>query len=488
MGYVTKEIDKYQMSLTPMSFDEMIEEGNPVRAIDAFVEMLDLSACKYVKPKETGRPPYNPKDMMKLYVYGYFNGIRTSRKLERECRRNIELMWLLNNLTPDDKTISNFRRDNKKAVISAFRQFSMLCQELNLIGKEIIAIDGSKFRACNARQRNFTKNKAAKMLIHYEDCAKKYIELLEQDSSDEEKVVTKDKLNAALKRIAELEAMANQIAEKGEISMTDPDSRHMSVSNNGTDIAHNVQIAVDEKNHLIVAMDVTSNAHDNGQLTPIAEQAKEALGVEEITALADKGYYNGKCLNHCQENGIKAIVSKPKFGGHAGDKNYAKDKFVYDKAKDVFICPADQELRCRSRSEKRIVYRGISCRACECVSECTTSESGREIVLREHNEVYLKADELFAKNIELYKKRQMIVEHPFGTIKRALGYTYFLTRGNANVKNESYLHCLTYNLKRAVNIVGVAPLIDAMSVKTGKTAKEISVNLAVFGFLAKSSL
>ena len=491
MGYVTKDFDRNQLNFMPISFDELIDENNPVRVIEAFVEMLDIEKleCSYATPSKTGRPPYNPKDMLKLYIYGYFNGIRTSRKLEKECKRNIELMWLLNNLTPDDKTISDFRKDNKKAVISTFKQFSMLCQELNLIGKEIVAIDGSKFRACNSRHKSYTKRKVAKMLEYYEECAKKYIELMETDEPTGSVCNLNQKLDKALNRIKELNALAAEIEEKGEISMTDPDSRHMSVSNNGTDISHNVQIAVDEKNHLIVAADVTSNAQDNGQLTPMAKMAKAELGVDEIIALADKGYYNGECLKHCQENGITAIVSKQKLANATGNPDYAKDKFKYDKEKDIYICPMGKKLKRVSKiGSKRTNYRCFQCGDCPNKDKCTTSDKGRRISPTEYEEIYQKADKLFAENLELYKKRQMIVEHPFGTIKRALGYTYFLTRGNENVKNESYLHCLIYNLKRVINIMGIPRLIDAIKAKKAKSSDIFTTQfcrlLRVFRILA----
>jgi len=483
MGYVTKDFDRNQLNFMPLSFDELIDENNPVRVIDAFVEMLDMNQleCSYAMPRKTGRPPYNPKDMLKLYIYGYFNGIRTSRKLERECKRNIELMWLLKNLIPDDKTISDFRKDNKKAVISTFKQFSMLCQELNLIGKEIIAIDGSKFRACNSRHKSYTKRKVAKMLEYYEDCAKKYIELMEMDEPAENTCNLNQKLEKALGRIKELNEMAVEIEEKGEISITDTDSRHMSVSNNGTDISHNVQTVVDEKHHLIVAVDVTSNAQDNGQLTPMVEMAKAELVVDEITVLADKGYYNGECLKHCFENGITAIVSKQKSGSRTGDENYSRDKFKYDKEKDIFICPQGHELKCvSSKKSKQIKYKTRECKKCPYRINCTQSDRGREIVLNEYHEIYEKADKLFAENLELYNKRQMIVEHPFGTIKRALGYTYFLTRGNENVKNESYLHCLTYNLKRVINIMGIPPLIEAIKAKKAKSRDIFAAQFCYF--------
>ncbi len=321
MSYIKNEFDRNQVSMLPISFDELISEDNPVRVIDAFVDASDLSQCKYANVKSVGRPAYRPQDMMKLYLYGYFNGIRSSRKLERECSRNIEVMWLLSNLKPDDKTICNFRKDNKKAIKSIFKQFSMLCNELNLIGKEIVAIDGSKFRANNARQNTYTKNKVAKMLQYYEESADKYLKLLEETegSENEEVRVKLDHIQNKIKEIAQLE---KAVEEKGGISVTDPDSKHMSVSNNGTDVSHNVQIAVDEKAHLVVALDVTSSPVDQGQLSLMSEKVKKELGVAELTVLADKGYYNGACLKHCQENGIKAIVSRQ----NAPSKSFAKNR------------------------------------------------------------------------------------------------------------------------------------------------------------------
>lgn len=466
MGFVTNDFDRNQYSLIPMSLDEMIGENNPVRVVEAFVDTLDLSFCKYHKPKNTGRPPYNPKDLMKLYVYGYFNGIRTSRKLEKECKRNIELMWLLENLAPDDKTICDFRKENKQAVTNIFKQFSMLCNELDLVGKEIVAIDGSKFRACNSRRNNLTKNKVAKMLKHYEECAAKYMELLDTNTEPEGVELTKEKLEKALSRISELSEMAKHIERHGEISTTDPDSRHMSVSNNGTDVSHNVQIAVDSKYDLIIAIDVNSQPQDNGQLGTMAEKAKTELEVDKIVALADKGYYNGKCLKYCQENGITAIVSKQKMGSHTGDENFSKDKFQYDKERDVYVCPMGNELTRKSTEKaRRAKYRTDKCASCSKKSNCTTGKKGREITETEYRDAYKIADKLFKENKELYKKRQMIVEHPFGTIKRSFGFGYFLTIGNENVENETYWHCLTYNLKRVINIVGIAPLIAALKQK-----------------------
>jgi len=390
----------------------------------------------------------------------------------------MEMQWLLEAIVPNYHSISDFRKDNKKAVINTFKQFSMLCQELNLIGKEIVAIDGSKFRACNSRHRSYTKNKVAKMLKYYEDCAEKYMELIGKDEPAENTSNLNQRLEKALGRIKELNEMAIKISETGEISITDPDSHHMSVSNNGTDISHNVQTAVDDKHHLIVAVAVTSNAQDNGQLSPMADKVKEELSVDEITVLADKGYYNGKCLKHCQENGITAIVSKQNMSNATGNPDYAKDKFIYDKEKDIYICPMGKKLKRVSKiGSKRTNYRCFGCGDCPNKDKCTTSDKGRRISPTEYEEIYQVADKLFAENLELYKRRQMIVEHPFGTIKRALGYTYFLTRGHENVKNESYLHCLAYNLKRVINIMGITPLIDAIK---AKMAKQDGNNPAIF--------
>jgi len=432
--------------------------------------------------------PYNPKDMLGLYVYGYFNGIRTSRKLERECGRNIELMWLLNSLAPDFKTIADFRKDNKTALIGVFKEFSLFCDEMNLIGKEMVAIDGSKFRACNSRRKNFTKRKIEKMLEHYEQSAKKYMELLEHiDDSDSElsnidKSNMQGKLLNAKRRIEELNQLQKEVEEKGEVSLTDPDARHMSVSNNGTDISHNVQTAVDSKHHLVVAIDVISNAADNGQLFSMAELTKQELNVEKITVVADKGYYNGKDLKSCEENGITAIVSKQKFNNGTCGENFTKDKFTYNKEEDCYVCPTGNKLKRISKVEAiRARYRCTECNDCPKKTSCTTNQKGREVSPTEYQEYYDRADKIFAENLYLYKKRQMIVEHPFGTIKRSLGYTYFLMRGNEKVKCETYLHFFVYNFKRVINILGITPFLDALKEKK-RNIDEINSRIFLYLF------
>ncbi|SNT32932.1 Transposase DDE domain-containing protein, partial [Anaerovirgula multivorans] len=323
---------------------------------------------------------------------------------------------------------------------------------------------------------------------YYEETAKKYIELLnENDKTDKETVkYTKEeitsKLEAAKKRIEELTEMAEEIQRNGEISITDPDAKHMSVSNNGTDIAHNVQIAVDSKSHLVVAVDVVSTPADQNQLHNMASKAVEELGLKEnndledetshaekeiITVLADKGYYSGEELEKCKNDHIKTIVPKQKSGTKTGDEEYIKDKFIYDKDKDIYICPGGKELQNISKtSSKDKVYRNTkACSKCKHKDKCTTSKKGRVIKRGPYQETYDEVDKITLENKELYRQRQMIVEHPFGTIKRALGFTYFLTRGNENVKSESCMHFFTYNLIRVINILGAKELTRILKAK-----------------------
>lgn len=487
--------NRNQLNMLPISLDEMIAEDNPVRVIDALVDSLDIKALnlQYSNPKKIGRKPYDPKHLLKLYIYGYFNGIRSTRKLERECKRNIEAMWLLDNLKPDDRTISNFRQYNKKAIIEVFKQFSMLCNELGLYGKEIVAIDGSKFKANNSRKKSYTKNKVKKMLKHYEEVANKYIELLSENDNKEDQTTTyskeeiQEKLKKAKQRIEELTEMGEEIEKNGEISITDPDAKHMMANNNGTDISHNVQIAVDNKNHLVIAVDVVSSPADQTQLHNMSSKAVENLGLKEennsnespkkknikeedkeiLTVIADKGYYSGEELKKCKEDNIKTIVSKQKISNKTGEEEYLKDNFIYNKDKDIYICPRGAELRNVSKlTSKDQVYKNFeACQKCKYRDKCTRSKKGRIIKRGPYQEIYDEVDKITRENKELYKQRQMIVEHPFGTVKRGLGFTYFLTKGNENVKAESHMHFFTYNLIRVINIVGVKRLIEILEAR-----------------------
>ena len=477
---------KDQVSLFPMTLNEMIAEDHAVRVIDAFVDTLDMQQLgfRYGTTKAIGRKPFDPRHLLKLYLYGYLNGIRSTRKLEREAHRNIEVMWLLDLLKPDDRTISNFRQHNPEALKKIFKEFSLLCNELGLYGKQIIAVDGSKFRASNSRQKSFTKRKVQKMLKHYEDNARKYVELLEAEDRKEDRaenpstIDLKEKLQKAQERIKELETMASKIKETGEISMTDPDARHMSVSNNGTDIAHNVQIAVDEKHHLVAAVDVVSSPADQKQLHNITSRAVEAFeemdrdnpsvsSKEPIMVLADKGYYSGEELEKCKQDQIKLIVSRQKPAIQMGKETYGKERFTYDPTKDEYICPMGHRLINGSHKDTkdRRYKNAKACKNCPARDECTSSKGGRTILRGPHQDLYDEVNRYTKEHMDLYKKRQMIVEHPFGTVKRSLGYSYFLTRGNGNVKAESFMHFFTYNFTRVLNIMDLKALIRFLKAK-----------------------
>lgn len=472
LRYISTNTDRNQMSLIPMSLDEMVSEDNPVRVFDVFVSSLNLNELgfKYATTKSTGRKPYNPSDMLKLYIYGYFNGIRTSRKLETECNRNIELMWLINGLKPDYRTIADFRKDNISLLKDIFKHFSLLCNELGLLGKEIIAIDGSKFRANNARKKNLTKGRIEKMLAYFEQAAQRYLELLETtDDTNANHVITsskeeiQQKLAKATQRIHELNTLKQQVKEHGEMSLTDQDAKLMSASNRGFDVSYNMQTAVDGKNHIIVAVETNNHPADQGQLYTMASEAKQVLDVEEITVLADKGYYTGECLKKCEEDNIITIVSKQKSPSSTGNEGYILDHFKYDVDSDCYTCPQGEILCNVSKNDaKRKLYRSKACKTCIHKDECTKNKHGRQIIHGEYQEVMARTDERLAKNLMLYKQRQMIVEHPFATIKRTLGYTYFLLRGIEKVRGEAVMHCLMYNLKRVLNIMGTKQLIEAI--------------------------
>ena len=468
-GYIKGKINTKQYSLIPTCYDEMISEDNPVRVLEVFVDNLDLKKLEFKNANRdktiAGRPSYNPKDLLKLYLYGYFNGIRSSRKLAKECERNIEVFWLINELKPDFRTISDFRKNNITNMKKVFKEFSILCDSLNLIGKEIVAIDGSKFRANNGRKKNYTKGKVDKQIKYYEENIDKYIEILDKEDYEEkenkvkiDKQELKKKIEEAKKRVNELEEIKKEIEQKGEISITDPDSRHMKTNNNGTDISHNVQIAVDNKAHLVVTVDVTSSPADQGQLSNIAKQTKKELEVDKITVLADKGYWNGEELKKCAEDNITTIVSSPK---EQGNKGYQKADFKYNKENDYYVCPMGKILHKTGVKEIKYVNRK-ACKECPNKERCTSSKNGKAIHKTANDKYLEEAKVRQIENMDLYHTRQMIVEHVFGTVKRDLGFTYFLLRGNEKVKGESFMHFLIYNIKRVCKIKGIKEIIEAI--------------------------
>lgn len=467
MSRYNKSNNRDQLSIEPLCLDDMLPEDAEVRALEVIVDKMDIRSLgfTYSETKETGRKPYDPSDMFKIYAYSYFNGIRSSRKIERECYRNIELMWLIGNIRPDFKTIADFRKDNKAQIKAAFLRFNMICAELGLVGKEIVAIDGSKFRAGNSRFACHTEKKIEKKLEYFTKTMNDYMELLDICDNEESKepkfsrseIVDKiDKLNS---RIVELRELQEKVRQNGPIYDTDPDSRMMRVSNNGADVAHNVQIAVDEKNHMVVAIDVTSQPIDKEQLYNMASQAKENLGADELTVVADRGYYSANEFELCENESIHPIVTEANQTHHAIHPDYEKDKFAFDEDQNCYICPAGEILSVFSVSKKgSIKYANMTaCKNCSHKYKCTKAKY--RAVQDRPNEKYARiVDKRTKENIELYRKRQQLVEHPFGTVKRALGFTYFLTRGTESVKAESCLHFLIYNIKRTINIMGTQEL------------------------------
>lgn len=468
MAYIVGE-NRKQMTLFAESLDDMVSEDNHVRGIDAFVTSLDMSELGFLKsePAGIGRNPYDPRDLLKLYIYGYLNGIRSSRKLEAETHRNIELMWLLCKLRPDFKTIADFRRDNKEAMVNVFRKFNILCKGWGLFSEGLVAVDGSKFRANNSKRSNYSQKKIKRTVEYLNQRIDDYMKAM--DETDElESDLTVPTADEIRQRLAELqirkqdyENMLGDMVAQGitEISTVDPDARMMPTNNKGLDVCFNVQTAVDAKNKLVLDCEVINNPTDHGQLNIMANRAKEVLGVEELKVLADKGYYSTNDLVKCEESQITTYVAKPNNHGPQ-DEEFRLDKFTYDASKDLYLCPGGQELYPgRTRKINDVEYRDYknqrACKNCDLKERCTKNQKGRTISRNVNQELLDQVDRRTEENQALYRTRQMIVEHPFGTIKRQWGFGHFLTRGLSSVKTEASLIFLAYNLRRVMNIMGV---------------------------------
>ena len=478
MPYI-KGTDRNQVTMFPESIDDYIASDNSVRVIDAYVEQADMVAHKFTFARcpKTGRPPYDPKTLLKLYLYGYLNRIRSSRRLEDEANRNLELIWLLEKLAPDFKTIADFRKNNKKALKELFKDFSRLCKQWGLYGKETAAIDGTKFKASNSKKNNFSKKKLNRHIKYIDEKIDSYLDELDkndeiekEDRKPSEKEIKEkiEKLKSRKNRYKEMEKELEE-GEENEISTTDPDSRLMSNNNGTVDVSYNVQTAVDSKHKLIIAFDVVTQPNDLGCLSPLALLVKQFLECETIEMLADKGYYQVDCLKKCVENGIRPYVSKQSYSNRTGNKKYYADKFIYDKTKDVYTCPAGKELtytRTRKNKDKEVTgydYRNSkACKSCLEKTLCTKSSRGRSI-FRSINQDFLDTIDLRTKeDMEKYKQRQMIVEHPFGTIKHIWDAGFFLTRGIESVTAEVALSYLAYNFKRTINVLGVEEMVKRL--------------------------
>lgn len=493
-------IPRNQMVLFPECIDDYIDENNPVRFIDEFVDSLDLVKLgfQYAQPKATGRPPYHPRDMLKLYLYGYINRIRSSRWLEKETRRNLEVMWLMRKLTPDFKTIADFRKNNKEGIKKVCKAFILLCKDLGLFGCELVAIDGSKFKAVNAKKRNFNAKKLQRKIRDIEKKIEEYLEALDGQDKEEEEASSMDtrevqeKIEEYKKRREKYKKLLQDLEEAGEsqISLTDPDARAM-VNHQRIEVCYNVQFTVDHKHKLIVDYEVTQDREDSSHLSTMGKRAKEVLGVEKIEALADKGYYKTVEIKECVEHGIMPYIPEPASKVsktiNIPRPSYQWDKFRYDKERDVYRCPEGKTLCYRGtiwHREKRMrVYRSRECAGCKARGLCTRNKRGRKILRWEHEEVLEAMRERVKKEKEKVEMRKCIIEHVFGTMKRNFNQGYFLTRGKESVSGEMALTVLAYNMKRVMNIVGpegLREVMEAMKKGIGKKSRGIFFSIHYF--------
>ncbi len=469
--------DRRQGVLLPEFLDDWVSEENPVRAIDVFVDELDLAALGFegVVPEATGRPGYLPGLLLKIYVYGYINQVASSRRLEREAGRNVELMWLTGRLAPDFKTIADFRKDNGAAIRAACRQFVELCRRLELFAHAVAAIDGSKFKAVNTRDKNFTPAKLKARIDQVEASIERYLAALETADRQEGEFVEaktvrlKEKIAALREQMAGLKAMAPVLdaTPDGQVSLTDPDARSMATSGRGSGIVgYNVQVAVDAKHHLIVAYEVTNVGHDRGQLANMAGQAKAAMGAGALEALADRGYFDGEEVLACEALGVTPYVPKPMTSGAKADGRFGKQDFVYLPDQNAYRCPAGQLLPHHMTTVENGLrlhryWDRASCQACALKPRCTPSLE-RRVTRWEHEAVIDAMQERLDRKPDAMRIRRATVEHPFGTLKAWMGATHFKTRTLEKVRTEMSLHVLAYNLKRVIQILGTGPLIAAM--------------------------
>ncbi len=477
MGYI-KGKERSQSVLFPGTVDEYIAENNEVRAIAAFLGRLDFVKLRFVRGQAagTGRPGYDPRLLMGLFLWGHLNGIRSSRKLERECQRNLEVIWLCENLRPDFKTIADFRKDNGEGIKGVVVEFRLWCLRAGLYGKEIVAVDGSKFKAVNSKERNFTRKKLSQIIARERARISEYLEAVavaDETESEEPELSAaqlKEKIAGLERYLAEHEELERQLAASGEsqVSLTDPEAKLMKTAK-GSEVSYNVQTVVDSKHKLIAAYEVTNERNDLGQLAVMALQAKEALQVEELTVLADGGYFEGNALKECEEAGVTTYVPQPESREAKRRGIFERKQFRYDQERDLYVCPQGEELHWtkttndRERNKKFKVYATQACAQCPLRAQCTTSKYGRKIKRWVEQGVI---DRLQARNRgrpELLKQRKTLAEHPFGTIKWGMNQGFFLLKGISNVTTETGLTVLSYNLKRVLNIMGVEQMISSLA-------------------------
>ncbi len=467
--------NRSQSTLFPESLDEYIAPDNAVRVVDAFVNKLALQSLGFnrAEPRATGRPGYQPATMLKIYVYGYLNRLQSSRRLERESHRNVELIWLTGRLMPDFKTIADFRKDNRRAIRRVCVEFVGVCRELKLFSATLVAIDGSKFKAVNSRDKNFTKKSVKRRLQKTQANIDRYLAKL--DAVDKEEPEIREVTATELKqKIASMEAKMEELKQHEaeveahpdkQVSLTDPDARSMMKAGGGSTVSYNVQTAVDSKHHLIAAHEVTNAPSDRSQLSSMAGQAKSALDAKTLTVIADPGYYKGKEIVDCYDAGIKALVPKVNTSPSKSKGRYSKADFRYDAEQNEYVCPAGQRLTYRFDSVEHgmtlWVYMTYECSSCPLQSKCTTG-SAKRLKRWEHEHRLEMAHAELKKNPDEMRQRKRLVEHPYGTIKHWMGSTHFLMKRLPNVQAEMSLHVLAYNLRRAINVLGVPKIIEQL--------------------------
>jgi len=470
--------DRGQSTLFPECLDDWIDENSPVRVIEAFVEALDLGDLEFngVDPAETGRPAYHPSTLLKLYIYGYLNRVQSSRRLEREAGRNVEVMWLLGRLVPDHKTIADFRKDNGLALRKVCARFVELCRQMGLLATASVAIDGSKFKAVNNRDRNFTKAKVERRRAQLEESVARYLSQLDTADRQEPTEALAAKVTRLTEKLTRLKVEMDKLAvyenqmlasPDQQISLTDPDSRSMATSGRGSGVVgYNVQVAVDTEHHLIVAHEVTNSGSDRAQLANMAKQAKAVLKTETLEAVADRGYFSSPEILACHEAGITVTLPKPLTSGAKSDGRFGKQDFVYLPAEDAYRCPAGERLPYRFTNEengkKLRRYWTTACQNCSLKSQCTTGPE-RRIPRWEHEHLLEVVQQRLDANPQAMRQRRETVEHPFGTMKARMGATHFLTKTLPKVAAEMALSVLAYNLTRVMNIMGIRPLIAAIA-------------------------
>jgi len=493
MEYIAGE-SREQMVLFPEKLDDLIGAENPVRFIDAYIDKLDLRALNFkVRESKTGRPAYSEKVLLKIYIYGYMNRIRSSRKLENECKKNIELMWLAGRLAPDFKTIADFRKDNKEGIKQVNKEFLKLCHKLGLLSFEVVGIDGTKMRTQNSNDSVYKREEIDKISRQIDDKIEEY--LLELDKNDISEKGENDSLKRNIeKKLAGLNSKKEKIKKIKEIFEENPDIKRYFSNDPECEFmkdkgcvrpGYNVQAAIDEKNKLIVAIDVVNDSNDCHQLINMSEKVEETkkeIGIDKdvnTVKIADAGYYSEQEIIGAEDKGHNTCVANPldesikrgkKKGENIPSAGYGVENFRYDKEKDIYICPEGKELfrigkKARLKNGKAILeYACKSCNLCDKRSMCTKNKDGRKI------DIYVRKEDIdeYKKKIrskegkELIRRRKAICEHPFGTIKRSLGYNYFLLKGKKGALTEFSMISLIYNLKRVLNIFGIKELLEAI--------------------------